>query len=97
MPKSAVEIVRAVLDDPLNLESVTELVAADATYVSLNFSNPELKQVMPWAGTSENGFRAHDCVCMPALNMNRAEQDSCRAGLSLLVSVKGQSAGLKDF
>ena len=40
MPKSAVEIVRAVLDDQLNLESMTELVAADATYVSLNFNNP---------------------------------------------------------
>ena len=30
-----------------------KLVAADATYVSLNFSNPELKQIEPWAGTSQ--------------------------------------------
>jgi uncharacterized protein len=29
------------------------LVAADATYVSLNFHNPELKQIEPWAGTSQ--------------------------------------------
>ena len=29
------------------------LVAPDATYVSLNFSNPELKQIEPWAGTSK--------------------------------------------
>lgn len=29
-----------------------KLVASDATYVSLNFSNPELKQIEPWAGTS---------------------------------------------
>lgn len=28
------------------------LVAPDATYVSLNFNNPELKQIEPWAGTS---------------------------------------------
>lgn len=29
------------------------LVAEDATYVSLNFSNPELKQIEPWCGTSK--------------------------------------------
>lgn len=28
------------------------LVAPDATYVSLNFDNPELKKIEPWAGTS---------------------------------------------
>lgn len=29
------------------------LVAPDAIYVSLNFSNPELKEIEPWAGTSK--------------------------------------------
>ena len=29
------------------------LVAPDATYVSLNFSNPELQKIEPWAGTSQ--------------------------------------------
>ncbi len=29
------------------------LVAEDATYISLNFDNPELKQIMPWTGTSK--------------------------------------------
>lgn len=28
------------------------LVAADATYISLNFDNPELKKILPWAGTA---------------------------------------------
>ncbi len=28
------------------------LVASDATYVSLNFENAELKRIMPWAGTA---------------------------------------------
>ena len=28
------------------------LVAEDAAYVSLNFNNPELKQIEPWAGSS---------------------------------------------
>jgi hypothetical protein len=32
-------------------DAVARLVAADATYVSLNFENPELRRVMPWAGT----------------------------------------------
>jgi ketosteroid isomerase-like protein len=29
------------------------LVAEDATYISLNFDNPELKQILPWTGTSK--------------------------------------------
>ncbi|AUZ05061.1 hypothetical protein ADP71_14590 [Vitreoscilla sp. C1] len=29
-----------------------QMVAEDATYVSLNFNSPELKQIEPWAGTS---------------------------------------------
>lgn len=32
-------------------DATEKLVAVDATYVSLNFSNPELKQIEPWAGT----------------------------------------------
>ena len=46
---SPIETVQAILADPTNPEVVRRLVAADATYVSLNFDNPEL---MPWAGTS---------------------------------------------
>ncbi|WP_228140650.1 hypothetical protein [Acinetobacter sp. TGL-Y2] len=30
-----------------------QLVAIDADYVSLSFSNPELKKIEPWAGTSQ--------------------------------------------
>jgi ketosteroid isomerase-like protein len=33
-------------------ETADRLVAEDATYVSLNFENPELKRIMPWTGTS---------------------------------------------
>jgi len=29
------------------------LVASDATYISLNFHNPELKKIEPWAGTAK--------------------------------------------
>jgi ketosteroid isomerase-like protein len=36
----------------LDPDVVNRLVAPDATYVSLNTDNPELKQIEPWAGTS---------------------------------------------
>jgi len=32
--------------------AANRLVAPDATYVSLNFDNPELKLIEPWAGTA---------------------------------------------
>ena len=52
MAMVATEVVRALLNDPTNPDVVHRLVAPDATYVSLNFDNPELKLIMPWAGTS---------------------------------------------
>ena len=51
MARTPVEVVQAILDDPTNLEAVRALVAPDATYVSLNDDNPELRRIMPWAGT----------------------------------------------
>jgi hypothetical protein len=47
-----IEIVGQWLENLLDLEVVNNLVAPDATYVSLNTDNPELNQIMPWAGTS---------------------------------------------
>ena len=52
MPGSPADVIRAILKDPTNPEVVHRLVAADATYVSLNFDNPELRRIMPWTGTS---------------------------------------------
>ena len=45
------EVLRSILEDPTDLDKVGALCATDVTYVSLNFSNPDLKRVMPWAGT----------------------------------------------
>ena len=47
----ATEIVRTLLGDPTNPEVVHRLMAPDATYVSLNFDNPDLRRIMPWCGT----------------------------------------------
>ena len=47
-----IEVVREWLQNLLDPDVVNRLVAPDATYVSLNTDNPELKKIMPWTGTS---------------------------------------------
>ena len=51
MAMAATEVVRTLLGNPTDPELVHKLVAPDAAYVSLNFDNPDLRQIMPWAGT----------------------------------------------
>jgi ketosteroid isomerase-like protein len=50
---SPTEILSAILDKPTDLNHVSSLVTPDVTYVSLNYSDPDLKRIMPWAGTSQ--------------------------------------------
>jgi uncharacterized protein len=50
--KTPLELVQALLSDPTNIEHVRGLTTEDVTYVSLNFDNPELHKVLPWAGTN---------------------------------------------
>ena len=47
------DLIRRLLADPTNPDVVRALIAPDATYVSLNDHSPELKRIMPWAGTSK--------------------------------------------
>src|SRR5260370_27428313 len=47
--------------------AANRLVAPDATYVSLNFSNPELKKIMPWTGT-DKGPRAYSDTFLRVAN-----------------------------
>jgi hypothetical protein len=49
---SSTEILSAILAKPTDLAHVRSLVTPDVTYVSLNYSNPDLKRIMPWCGTS---------------------------------------------
>ena len=51
MTKKPTEVLSAILANPRDLDNVRAHVAPDAVYVSLNYSDPELKRVMPWAGT----------------------------------------------
>ena len=39
------------LQNTTNLKVLRQLMTPDVTYVSLNFDNPELKTIEPWAGT----------------------------------------------
>ena len=53
MPQTPLKIVQELLKDPTNLATASRLIAADATYVSLNYQNVDLKKIMPWAGTAQ--------------------------------------------
>ena len=50
--RSPTEVLSAILRNPTDIDHVRSLVAPDVTYVSLNYDNPDLKKIMPWAGTS---------------------------------------------
>jgi uncharacterized protein len=51
MSETPKQIVQALLKNTTNEETLRELCAPDVTYVSLNYSNPDLQKVMPWCGT----------------------------------------------
>lgn len=58
---------------PDKVEAAAErLVAADATYVSLNFDNPELKKIEPWTGTAK-GPTAYSSTFMRVANYWKIE------------------------
>jgi ketosteroid isomerase-like protein len=50
--KTPLEVVQTLFSNPTNIEHVRSLTTEDVTYVSLNFDNPELHKVLPWAGTN---------------------------------------------
>lgn len=51
-PDSPLALLQAVLKNPTDLEHVRKYTSDDFMYVSLNYENPELKRIMPWAGTT---------------------------------------------
>lgn len=52
MSRTPVEIVEKLLGNMTDPDVVNELVAGDAVYVSLNTDDPELRKILPWAGTN---------------------------------------------
>jgi uncharacterized protein len=53
MPREAKEIVKALLAGIHDPKVVKDLCAANVTYVSLNYKNPDLHKIMPWCGTGQ--------------------------------------------
>ena len=51
MSTNLTAVLQEVLQNTSNLTVLQKLMTPDATYVSLNFDNPELKKIMPWTGT----------------------------------------------
>ena len=52
MPNNLSAVLQQLLQNTTNPKVLGQLMTPDATYVSLNFDNPELKKVEPWAGHS---------------------------------------------
>jgi ketosteroid isomerase-like protein len=52
MGREPKEIVTRLLQGVRDPKIVNDLCAAGVTYVSLNYSNPDLRKIMPWCGTS---------------------------------------------
>ncbi|RWY47367.1 nuclear transport factor 2 family protein [Mucilaginibacter gilvus] len=48
-----IETIKKFLDNTTNPDVIRTLVATDATYISLNYSNPDLEKIMPWCGTKK--------------------------------------------
>lgn len=51
---SPLAVMQAILSNPTDLDFVRQYTTDDFTYVSLNYGSPEVKQVLPWAGTTED-------------------------------------------
>lgn len=50
---SPLAVLQKILSNPTDLQFVKKYTTDDFVYVSLNFENKELKQVLPWAGTTK--------------------------------------------
>ncbi len=51
MSTNLTAVLQEILQNTSNLKVLRQLMTPDATYVSLNFDNPELKKIVPWTGT----------------------------------------------
>jgi len=51
MSEDSIAVIKKLLGSTTDLEAVKQVVAPDATYISVAFDNPDLKKVLPWVGT----------------------------------------------
>lgn len=50
---SPLAVLQTILSNATNLDFVKQYTTDDFIYVSLNYKNPDLNQIMPWAGTNQ--------------------------------------------
>jgi uncharacterized protein len=55
MAKTPAELLKTFVENTQNADVIRDLVAPDATYVSLNQADRDLHRIMPWAGTHDRG------------------------------------------
>src|SRR5262245_41845952 len=53
MARSPVDVVQDLLGSLTNADAIKRLVAPEATFVSLNYEDNDLKRILPWTGTSK--------------------------------------------
>jgi hypothetical protein len=51
MSTNLTAVLQQLLQNTTNPKVLGQFMTPDATYVSLNFDNPELRKIMPWTGT----------------------------------------------
>ncbi|MBW8243702.1 nuclear transport factor 2 family protein [Muricauda oceani] len=55
--KTPLETIEFFLANTTNPDVITSIVDSEATYISLNFNNPELQKILPWTGTHHEGAK----------------------------------------
>lgn len=55
--KTPIETIEIFLANTTNPDVITSIVDSEATYISLNFNNPELQKILPWTGTHHEGAK----------------------------------------
>ncbi len=65
--ESPLAVLQTILSNPTDIDLVRQYTADGFTYVSLNYENPELRQVLPWAGTKEGT----EALVQTFINVNR--------------------------
>jgi hypothetical protein len=60
MAATRTDVLQQLLQNATNPEVVKQLMIPEVTYVSLNFDNPDLKKVLPWAGTHKGPLSVSD-------------------------------------
>ena len=53
MSTNLTAVLQEILQNTTNVEVLKATMTPDVTYVSLNFDNPELKNIEPWTGTHQ--------------------------------------------